>query len=59
MTVSAYGEELRWQPTTPRLRLVPVIVMWVMGAVAVWVAAWLVPGVALGGVAAPRSRWRP
>ena len=52
MTASAYGEQLRWQPTTPRFRLVPSIVSWVIGAAAVWVAAWLVPGVALGGVGA-------
>lgn len=52
MTASAYGEELRWEPTTPRFRLVPLLVAWVIGAVAVWVAAWLVPGVALGGLGA-------
>ena len=52
MTASGYGEQLRWQPATPRFRLVPFIVALVIGAVAVWVAAWLVPGVALGGVGA-------
>ena len=52
MTASGYGEQLRWQPTTPRFRLVPSIVNWMIGAAAVWVAAWIVPGVALGGVGA-------
>ena len=52
MSSSEYGEQLRWQPAVPRFRLVNFILALVVGAIAVWVAAALVPGVALGGVGA-------
>jgi uncharacterized membrane protein YvlD (DUF360 family) len=42
-----YGEQVRWQPATPRLGIVRTLVSWVVAAVSVWVAAAIVPGVAL------------
>ena len=57
MSSSEYGEQLRWQPAAPRFRLVNFILASVVGAIAVWVAAALVPGVALGGSA--RRSWSP
>src|SRR4051812_23296927 len=43
----AYGMEVRWEPATPRLRVTRLLVTWVVAAVAVAVAAWVVPGVKL------------
>src|SRR3954463_8674597 len=43
----AYGMEVRWEPATPRLRVTRLLVTWVVAAVAVAVAAWIVPGVKL------------
>jgi uncharacterized membrane protein YvlD (DUF360 family) len=42
-----YGERMTWQPATPRLGVVRLLVSWAVGAVSVAVAAWIVPGVAL------------
>jgi uncharacterized membrane protein YvlD (DUF360 family) len=42
-----YGEQVRWQPATPRLGIVRTLVSWVVAAASVWVAAAIVPGVAL------------
>ena len=50
MSELGYGEQPKWQPARPRFRLLRLIVAWVVGAFAVGVAAWLVPGVALGGM---------
>jgi uncharacterized membrane protein YvlD (DUF360 family) len=44
---TAYGEQVRWQPATPRLRLLRTLLAWVVAAASVWVAAAIVPGVAL------------
>jgi uncharacterized membrane protein YvlD (DUF360 family) len=44
---STYGEQPRWQPATPRLRLLRTLVAWVVAAAAVWIAAAIVPDVAL------------
>ena len=44
----AYGEEVRWEPATPRLGLLRMLVSWVVGAAAVWVAAAILPGVGAG-----------
>ncbi|MEN3285258.1 MAG: hypothetical protein V7607_6398 [Solirubrobacteraceae bacterium] len=38
---------MTWQPATPRLRPVRLLLSWIVAAASVWVAAWLVPGVAL------------
>jgi uncharacterized membrane protein YvlD (DUF360 family) len=42
-----FGEKLSWQPATPRLGVVRLLVSWVVAAAAVWVAAWLLSGVSL------------
>jgi uncharacterized membrane protein YvlD (DUF360 family) len=40
-----YGEQTRWEPVTPRLRPLPLLVSWVVAAASFAVAAWIVPGV--------------
>jgi uncharacterized membrane protein YvlD (DUF360 family) len=42
-----YGEQLRWEPATPRLGVLRTLVSWVVAAASVWAAAAIVPGVAL------------
>ncbi|MGZ6697521.1 MAG: phage holin family protein [Solirubrobacteraceae bacterium] len=42
-----FGEPVRWHPERPRLRPVRLLIAWVIAAVAVAIAAWLLPGVAL------------
>ena len=49
---TTYGEQVRWQPETPRLRLLRTLVGWVVAAAAIWVAAAIVPGVALDSTGA-------
>jgi uncharacterized membrane protein YvlD (DUF360 family) len=44
---ASYGEELTWEPATPRLRVLPLLVSWAIAAASVAVAAWIVPGVDL------------
>jgi uncharacterized membrane protein YvlD (DUF360 family) len=46
-TPTPYGEQVRWEPATPRLGILRTLVAWVVAAVSVWVAAAIVPGVAL------------
>ncbi len=43
----SYGETPNWQPMTPRLRPLRLVVAWIIAAASVWVAAGLIPGVAL------------
>jgi uncharacterized membrane protein YvlD (DUF360 family) len=38
-----------WQPDSPRLRPLRLAVAWAVSAAAVWITAWLLPGVGLGG----------
>src|SRR5215212_6545183 len=45
--VAAYGDAVRWEPATPRLGVLRTLVAWVVAAASVWVAAAIVPGVAL------------
>jgi uncharacterized membrane protein YvlD (DUF360 family) len=45
-----YGLAPRWRPARPRLRLRRVLLSWVTAALAVWVAAIVVPGVDIKGV---------
>src|SRR3954464_3799912 len=45
--MSEYGEMVRWEPATPRLRVLRVVVSWVVAAASVAIAAWIVPGVDL------------
>jgi uncharacterized membrane protein YvlD (DUF360 family) len=42
-----YGEQMTWQPATPRLGVLRLLVSWIVAAASIAVAAWLVPGVAL------------
>jgi uncharacterized membrane protein YvlD (DUF360 family) len=44
----AFDERVTWHPERPRLRPVRLIVAWIVGAAAVYVAAAIVPGVDLG-----------
>jgi uncharacterized membrane protein YvlD (DUF360 family) len=44
---ASYGEKLTWEPATPRLRVLPLLVSWIIAAASVAVAAWIVPGVDL------------
>ncbi len=46
--MAGYGDTPRWEPMTPRLRPLRLLVAWVISAASVWVAAGLVPGVELG-----------
>src|SRR4051794_24357923 len=42
-----YGETLRWEPVAPRIHLLRVLVSWAILTASVYMAAGLVPGVAL------------
>ena len=42
-----YGEQVRWEPATPRLGVLRTLVSWAVAAASVWAAAAIVPGVAL------------
>src|SRR3954453_12879800 len=42
-----YGERVSWQPATPRLRPLRLLISWIVAAASIWVAAALVPGVGL------------
>src|SRR4051812_32952401 len=44
---SGYGELVRWEPATPRIKILRLLVSWAVSAAAIEVAALLVPGVAL------------
>ena len=44
---AAFGEQVSWQPATPRLRPLRLVVSWVVAAASIWVAAAIVPGVGL------------
>jgi uncharacterized membrane protein YvlD (DUF360 family) len=47
MSAHRYGEEVAWKPTKPRLRPGRIAVSWLVAALAVYVAAAVVPGVGL------------
>lgn len=46
---SHYGEAIEWNPQAPRFRLAHLALTWLVGAVAVFVAAAIVPGVSVRG----------
>src|SRR5207344_1816150 len=46
-TAAAYGEQVSWQPATPRLRPLRLLISWIVAAASIWVAAAVVPGVGL------------
>jgi uncharacterized membrane protein YvlD (DUF360 family) len=43
----SYGEQVRWEPATPRIGVARLIVSWIVGAASIWVASEILPGVAL------------
>jgi uncharacterized membrane protein YvlD (DUF360 family) len=47
-----YGQELRWEPVAPKLRPGRLLLAWIVSAVALGFAAWVVPGVELKGALA-------
>jgi uncharacterized membrane protein YvlD (DUF360 family) len=49
-TFPHYGEETRWQPARPRLHPFRLVISWITSAVALLVAAALVPGVEVSGL---------
>lgn len=44
-----YGQAVAWKPERPRLRPVRVLIAWLVTATALWVAAGILPGVAIDG----------
>ena len=44
----AYGQEMVWAPHSPRYRLANVLLSWLVAAVAVLVAAAILPGLTVG-----------
>jgi hypothetical protein len=57
MSDQRYGEEVRWEPAMPRIGLLRLLVSWAVLTASVYVAALIMPGVALNGWAPVRS-WR-
>jgi uncharacterized membrane protein YvlD (DUF360 family) len=49
---AGYGEAVRWQPERPRFRLSTLVVSWLLSAAALWLAALILPGVAVDGTGA-------
>ncbi|MCD6014402.1 MAG: rane protein of unknown function [Solirubrobacterales bacterium] len=47
---AAFGAEPRWEPTKPRLRLLPLLFAWLVSAASVYVAAAVVPDVEITDV---------
>jgi uncharacterized membrane protein YvlD (DUF360 family) len=45
--VTAYGEAVTWEPQTPRIRPLHLLLGWAVSAASVVAAAWLLPGVDL------------
>jgi uncharacterized membrane protein YvlD (DUF360 family) len=46
-TPAAYGETVSWQPERPRFKPLRLLVSWILTAVALWVAALVLPGVSV------------
>src|SRR5262249_26900676 len=44
-----FGEPVAWKPAKPRFKPVPVVISWLLSAAALFVAAWIVPGVSVEG----------
>jgi uncharacterized membrane protein YvlD (DUF360 family) len=47
VATSVYGEQVEWEPASPRFRLVGTLLSWGVSAAALWVAAGLLEGVSL------------
>ena len=52
MPAATYGQQPRWQPVPPRLRVGRLLLAWIVAALSLGAAAWLVPGVELRGALA-------
>ena len=48
-SAATYREPLTWQPERPRFRLVRVATTWILAALALMAAAWVVPGASIEG----------
>ena len=46
-SAASFGELVSWQPATPRLRPLRLVISWIVSAASIWVAAEIVPGVGL------------
>jgi uncharacterized membrane protein YvlD (DUF360 family) len=44
-----FGERVAWEPAKPRFRPVALVVSWLLSAAALFVAAWVVPGIEVKG----------
>jgi uncharacterized membrane protein YvlD (DUF360 family) len=44
-----YGERVAWQPARPLFRPVQLVLSWLLSAAALFVAAWIVPGISVEG----------
>ena len=49
MSTAAYRESLTWQPDRPRFRPARLVVTWILAALALMAAAWIVPGASIEG----------
>ena len=55
---SAYGEPVSWEPDKPKFKPVRLLISWFLTAIALLVAAAIVPGVDIVELAGTRSRGR-
>jgi len=49
VSTATYREPVTWQPERPRFRLARVVTAWILAALALMAAAWLVPGASIEG----------
>src|SRR6187402_3664929 len=49
MSTTTYREPVTWQPERPRFRPARVVTAWILAALALMAAAWLVPGASIEG----------
>jgi uncharacterized membrane protein YvlD (DUF360 family) len=49
ITQPAYGRSVTWSPARPKLRPLRLLVAWLASALALFVAAWIVPGATVNG----------
>jgi len=49
VTTAAYSERLAWHPERPRFRPIRVVTAWILAALALMAAAWIVPGASIEG----------
>src|SRR5215212_8902771 len=46
-TIAVMERPVSWDPATPRLRPLRLLLGWVVGAASIWIAAWVLSGVSL------------